>query len=79
MPRTYTVLSAGEGKKRAAIVVNSRKVGAILITQTSDEDATVVELRLGRATLVVASTYFDIKRPIEGDLKKKQSVINLSK
>ena len=42
-PRTYTVLSAGEGKKRAAVVINSKKVDALLITQIFDEDATVVE------------------------------------
>jgi hypothetical protein len=79
IPRTYTVISAGEGKKRAAIVINSKQVDAILITQISDEDATVVELRLGRATLVVASMYFDIKRQIEDDLKKMQAVINHAK
>jgi hypothetical protein len=41
--------------------------------------ATVVELRLGRATLVVASMHFDIKRPIENDLKNIQAVINHAK
>ena len=59
IPRTYTVISAGEGKKRAAIVIKSKQLDAILITQISDEDATVVELKLGRVTLIVASMYFD--------------------
>ena len=44
IPRTYTVISAGEGKNRAAIVIKSKQLDAILITQISDEDATVVEL-----------------------------------
>jgi len=79
IPRTYTVISAGEGKKRAAIVIKSKQLDAILITQISDEDATVVELKLGRVTLIVASMYFDIKRPIEADLKKMQAVINHAK
>jgi len=38
-----------------------------------------VELRLGRATIVLASMYFDIKRPIEDDLKKMQAVLNHTK
>ena len=79
IPQTYTVLSAGEGKKRAAVVINSKKVDAILITQISDEEATVVELRLGRAIIIVASIYFDIKRSIQEDLKKMQAVINHAK
>ena len=79
IPRTYTVISAGEGKKRAAIVIKSKQLDAILITQISDEDATVVELKLGRVTLIVASIYFDIKRLIEADLKKMQAVINHAK
>jgi len=59
IPRTNTVISAGEGKKRAAIVIKRKQLDAILITQISDEDATVVELKLGRVTLIVASMYFD--------------------
>jgi hypothetical protein len=61
------------------MVINSKKVNAIPITQISDEDATVVELRLGRATIVAASIYFDIKRPIDDDLKKMQAVTNHAK
>ena len=38
-----------------------------------------MELKLGRVTLIVAGTYFDIKRPIEADLKKMQAVINHAK
>ena len=79
IPRTYTVISAGAGKNRAAIVIKSKQLNAILITQISDEDATVVELQLGRVTLIIASMYFDIKRSIEADLKRMEALINHAK
>jgi hypothetical protein len=62
LPCSRTVLTSGEGKKRAAIVINNKHIDAILITQLPDEDATVVETRVGSATFVIASMYFDIKR-----------------
>jgi hypothetical protein len=45
LPRSSTVLTSGEGNKRAAIAVNNKIMDAILITQLSDEDATVMETR----------------------------------
>ena len=47
----------------------------MLITQLSDEDSTAVEIRMGGVTMVVASMYFDIKRPIEEDLQKIQATL----
>jgi hypothetical protein len=58
------------GKKRAAIVVNDKHIDAILRSQISDENATIIEARVGSATLVIASMYFDLKRLIDQDLKK---------
>jgi hypothetical protein len=75
LPCSRTILTSGEGKKRAAIVINNKHIAAILITQLSDEDATVMETRLGSATLVIASMYFDIKRSTDEDLKKIQAVM----
>jgi hypothetical protein len=74
LPRSYTVLTSGEGKKCAAIVISNKHTDAILITQLSDEDATVMETSVGRVTFVVASMYFDIKQPID-DFKKMQAVM----
>ena len=38
-----------------------------------------MELKLRRVTIIVASMYFDIERPIEADLKKMQAVIKHAK
>jgi hypothetical protein len=70
IPLSHTVLTSGEGKKRAAIVINNKHIYSIIITQLSDEDATVMETRVGSATFVIASMCFDIKRSINEDLKK---------
>lgn len=58
-----------------AIVINNKHIDEILITQLSDEDATVMETRVGRVTFVVASMYFDINRPIDDNLQKMQAVM----
>jgi len=62
-------------KKRSAIVINNKHIDAILITQLSDEDAIIMETRVGSVTLVIASMYFDIKRSIDADLEKMQAVL----
>jgi len=78
IPHFLTVLTIGERKKRAAIVINNRNID-ILIIQLSDEDVTVMETRAGNANLVIASMYFDIKRSIEIDLNKMQAIITYAK
>ena len=67
LPHSRTVFTSGEGKKRAAIVVNDKHIYAILISQLYDEDATIIEAIVGSATLVIASMYFDLKRSIDQD------------
>jgi hypothetical protein len=79
LPRSSTVLTSGEGKKRAAVVINNKRIDTILITELSDEDATVMEIGVGSVTFVVASMYFDINRPIDDDLQKMQAVITHAK
>jgi len=79
LPRHCKVLTAREGRKRSAIVINNRHIDAIFITQLSDEDATVKEVRVGSDTFVVASMYFDTKRPIDYDLQKLQAVMTHAK
>ena len=69
IPRSRTILVPGEGKIRTAIVINNKHIDAIPITQLSDEDATIMETRVGKVTFIIASMYFDIKRSIDEDLK----------
>jgi len=73
------VLTIGERKKRAAIVINNKNIETLLITQLSEEDVTVMETRAGNATFVIASMYLDIERSIEVDLNKMQAIITYAK
>jgi hypothetical protein len=79
IPHSLTVLTIGERKKRAAIVINNKNIDTLLITQLSDENVTVMETRAGNATFVIASIYFGIERPIEVDLNKMQAIITYAK
>ena len=65
-----TVLVPGGVKIRTAIVINKKYIDAILITQLSDEDATIMEIRVGKVAFAIASMYFDIKRSIDEDIKE---------
>ena len=75
IPRSFTVLVPGGGNIRTAIVINNKHIDAIPITQLSDEDATIMETRVGKVTFIIASMYFDIKRSIDEDLKKMHAVL----
>ena len=63
------------GRKRAAIVINNKQIDTIKITQVSDEDTVVLETKVGNATLLLASMYFDINRQIDFDLQKMQAIL----
>ena len=75
IPHSLTVLTIGERKKRAAIVINKKNIDTLPITQLSDEDVTVMESRAGNATFVIVSMYFDIERSTEVELHKMQAII----
>jgi hypothetical protein len=79
IPSSRTVMVPSGGKIRTAIVINNKHIDVILITQLSDEDATIMETRGGKVTFVIASMYFDIKRSIDDDLKKNACSIETCK
>jgi hypothetical protein len=79
LPRSYKVFASGEGRKRAAIVINNKQIDTILITQLSDEDAVVLEMKVDNVTLIIASMYFDINRPIDIDLQKMEATLTHAK
>ena len=75
LPQTYKVFASGEGRKRAAVVVNNKKVDTLLINQLSDEDAVVLEIMVDNTRIIIASMYFDINRPIEFDMQKIEATL----
>ena len=79
MPRRLKIFTAGEGKHRAAIVVNNNQLDTILIKQLSDEDAVVLEIIFSDVKMIIASLYFDITRHIHSDLRKIEKIAQHAK
>ena len=70
IPRRLKIFTAGEGRHRAAIVVNNNQLDTILIKQLSDEDTVVIEIIFNELKFIIASLYFDITQHIDNDLQK---------
>jgi len=73
--RYYKVFASGEGRKRAAIVINNRKIDTLLINQLSDENAIVLETKVDNTRIIIASLYFDINRPLDTDMQKIEATL----
>ena len=75
LPQYYKVFASGEGRKRAAIVINNRQIDTLLINQLSDEDAVVLETKVDNTRIIIASLYFDINRPLDTDMQKIEATL----
>ena len=51
-----------EDKSRAAILITNNKIDAVLITQLSNPDSVLLELRYNNTRFFAASMYFDITK-----------------
>jgi hypothetical protein len=69
LPKSLAGYTPRAGRKRAAIVINNKQIETIKITQLPEEDTLALERKVGNATLLIASMYFDINRPIDFDLQ----------
>jgi len=74
--RTYTY---GDEKRRAAIIIPNNKVDALLLTQLSDNDTVLLEIRKGTTTFYAASVYMGFKDPIENSIKTIQKILAFTK
>mgnify|MGYP000017547148 CR=1 FL=1 len=74
--RTYT---CGNGRKRAAIIINNKDINAIAINQISDRDCVVTEMIYNGAKFIGASVYFDGEEDIEEDLRKVEQILDYAK
>jgi hypothetical protein len=75
LPKTYKILASGEGRKRAAIVVNNNQVDTLLINQLSDEDAVVLEAKIDNTRFIIVSMYLYINRSIGIDMQKIEATL----
>ena len=79
LPQSCTVFVSGEGRKRAAIVINNKQVDTILINKLPDEDAVVLETKVATARIIIASMYFDINQPIDIHMQKIEATLEHAK
>jgi exonuclease III len=79
IPKKYKIFTFGQGRNRAAIVVNNNQVDTLLIKQLSEEDTVVLEVIIDHVKIVLASTYLDIRQQIETDLLKIEAIIQHAK
>jgi hypothetical protein len=76
-PKGFRIFAQGGGRKRAAIVVNNI-IDVTAITQVSNEDAILTEIRYKGAKLIRTSIYLPIDQKIDSDLEKIEDIIQLS-
>ncbi|KDQ71554.1 hypothetical protein L798_09187 [Zootermopsis nevadensis] len=76
IPSSFITYTAGNDRKRSAIIQNNNKIDAIMINQLSDEDCVVVEVWANEIKLYAVSIYFDINNDIERDIKKMESILH---
>jgi len=63
-PKGFRIFAQGGGRKRAAIVVNDDDMDVTAITQVSNEDAIVTEIRHKGTKLFGTSLYLPMDREI---------------
>ena len=69
--RTYT---HGNGKSRAAILITNNTIDALLLTQYSDKDTVLLEIRKGNKKFYATSIYMDYKEEIDNSLKNRKYI-----
>jgi hypothetical protein len=75
----YRTSACGEGKRRAAIIIHDKAIGALLITQQSNEDAVLLEVHNGKLSFFAASVYFDYNEPIDISIKTINKLLKFTK
>ena len=74
----YRTYAYGEGKQRAAIIVQD-KIDVLLITQLSDKDAVLLEINKEKLSFYAASIYFDFNEPIGNNIKTVERILKFTK
>ena len=79
MDTKFETFTAGEARRRTAIIITNRNVDAMIISQLSDEDTITLEITRGNTTIIPASMYFDRQKPIEQDVTKFDKILQYAK
>jgi hypothetical protein len=78
-PKGFRTFAHGEGRKRAAIVVNNNDIDVTAITQVSHEDAILTEIQYKGAKLFGTSLYLPIDRDIDRYFEKIENILQLTR
>jgi galactokinase len=73
----YRSFTSGIGKNRAAIVISTNTIDALLITQLSDNDAVLFEIVIGNTQFFAASIYLDYNEPVENNIKSSENILKI--
>jgi hypothetical protein len=76
-PKSFRIYAYGNGRKRAAVIVNNNKIDAVAVKQVSDEDACLVEFGRKGLKFYGASLYFAIDQDMGRDIDKVEEVRKL--
>jgi len=77
-PKSFKTFAYGNGRKRAAIIVNNNKIDAVAVQQVSDEDTTLIEFSYKGLNFYGASLYFAIDRDLGRDIEKVEDIRKLT-
>ena len=78
-PKSFKIFAYGNGKKRAAIILNNNKIDAVAVQQVSDEDATLIEFSYKGLNFYGASLYFAIDQDLGRDIGKVEEIRKLTR
>ena len=75
----YRIFVYGEGKRRAAIIIQDNAIDALLITQLSVNDAVLLEINNQNLSFYASSVYFDYNEPIDNNIKTVERILKFTK
>jgi len=78
MSHHYKIITQGNGKIRAAIIIANRNLDALLIRQLSDEDTVLVEITDRNLKFFAMSAYFDIVEDMTINLRKMDNILQFT-
>ena len=79
LTNSYSSYTSLEDNNRAAIVITNKDIDAVLITQLSDPDTVLIELKYNNTRFFIVSTYFDITTEIDKELDKLDQLLEFIK
>ena len=78
-PKSFRIFACGNGRKRAAVIVNNNKIDAVAVKQVSDEDASLIEFSYKGLNFYGANLYFAIDWDMGRDIGKVEAIRKLTR